>query len=88
MFICTVQYLWQFTCTLYDNMYTMHTVNTVIRERGGRGGGERGGRERGGGERGGRGGSDKRERRGREGRERERRKGYMYTQKITQTPRH
>ena len=70
MFTCTAQYLWQFTCTLYDNMYTMHTVNTGRGggrgrgggERGGgeregkgeRGGGERGGGERGGGERGGR----------------------------------
>ena len=72
MFICTVQYLWQFTCTLYDNMYTMHTVNTVREdEEGERGEGERGEGER---------GSDKREGRGREGRERERRKEYMYTQ--------
>ena len=42
MFTCTAQYLWQFTCILYDTMYTMHTVNTVRedekRERRGRGG--------------------------------------------------
>ena len=53
MFTCTAQYPWQFTCTLYDNMYTMHTVNTGRGGGRGRGGGERGEEgERGEGERG------------------------------------
>ena len=53
MFTRTAQYLWQFTCTLYDNMYTMHTVNTGRGGGRGRGGGERGEEgERGEGERG------------------------------------